>query len=82
MPETALRFGVRDPFDEKENVRGGTTYLRELLTRFDGDLVLALAAYNAGEGAILSSGGVPPYRETQDYVARVTQLCACNGPEF
>jgi hypothetical protein len=82
MPETAARFGVRDPFDAKENVRGGTTYLRELLTRFDGDLVLALAAYNAGEGAILSNGGVPPYRETRDYIERVTRLCACNGPEF
>jgi soluble lytic murein transglycosylase-like protein len=82
MPETAARFGVSDPFDEKENVRGGTTYLRDLLKRFDGDLVLALAAYNAGEGAIVSSGGVPPYRETRDYVERVTRLCACNGPEF
>jgi len=82
MPETAARFGVRDPFDAKENVRGGTTYLRELLKRFDGDLVLALAAYNAGEGAILSNGGVPPYRETRDYIERVTRLCACNGSEF
>lgn len=82
MPETALRFGVRDTFDEKENVRGGATYLRELLKRFDGDLVLALAAYNAGEGAIATNGGVPPYQETKDYIARVTRLCACNGNEF
>ncbi len=82
MPETAARFGVRDPFDERENVRGGTTYLRELLKRFDGDLVLALAAYNAGEGAIATNGGVPPYRETKDYIERVTRLCACNAPAF
>lgn len=82
MPETAARYGVRDPFDMTENVRGGTTYLRELLQRFDGDLVLALAAYNAGEGAILSNGGVPPYRETKDYIERVTRLCACNGADF
>ena len=81
MPDTALRFGVRDPFDEKENVRGGTTYLRELLKRFDGDLVLALAAYNAGEGAILINGGVPPYQETKNYIERVTRLCGCTGSE-
>ena len=81
MPETAVRFGVRDPFDEKENVRGGATYLRELLKRFDGDLVLALAAYNAGEGAILINGGVPPYQETKDYIERVTRLCGCPGSE-
>lgn len=81
MPATAIRFGVRDPFDEKENVRGGATYLRELLKRFDGDLVLALAAYNAGEAAILINGGVPPYQETRDYIERVTRLCACNGSQ-
>lgn len=82
MPETALRFGVRDPFDETENVRGGATYLRDLLKRFGGDLTLALAAYNAGEGAIMANGGVPPYQETLDYIKRVTQLCACGRPEF
>jgi soluble lytic murein transglycosylase-like protein len=81
MPETALRFGVRDPFDEKENVRGGATYLRDLLKRFGGDLTLALAAYNAGEGAIVMNGGVPPYQETRDYIKRVTSLCACSGGE-
>jgi len=82
MPETALRFGVRDPFNEKENVRGGATYLRDLLKRFGGDLTLALAAYNAGEGAVLTNGGVPPYQETRDYIKRVTQLCACSEVEF
>ena len=79
MPETAVRFGVRDPFDEKENVRGGATYLRDLLRRFGGDLTLALAAYNAGEGAVMLNGGVPPYQETRDYIERVTRLCACDG---
>lgn len=79
MPATAVRFGVRDPFDEKENVRGGATYLRDLLKRFGGDLTLALAAYNAGEGAVLLNGGVPPYQETRDYIERVTRLCACDG---
>ena len=82
MPETAARFGVRDPFDESENVRGGTTYLHELLTRYAGDLILTLAAYNAGEGAVADHGGVPPFRETKDYIARVTRLCACQNREF
>ncbi len=82
MPETALRFGVRDPFDERENVRGGATYLRDLLKRFKGDLTLALAAYNAGEGAIDAHGGVPPYQETLDYIKRVRALCACSEVEF
>jgi soluble lytic murein transglycosylase-like protein len=79
MPETAARFGVRDPFDERENVRGGTRYLRQLLTRFEGNLTLALAAYNAGEAAIEQHGGVPPFQETQDYVKRVQRLCACSA---
>ena len=77
IPETASRFGVRDAFDEEENVRGGTTYLRDLLKLFKGNLTLALAAYNAGEGAVLLNGGVPPYPETKDYIERVTRLCAC-----
>ena len=77
MPETAARFGVRDPFNVTDNVRAGVTYLRELLTLYDGNLTLALAAYNAGEAAVLKYGGVPPYDETKDYVSRVTRLCAC-----
>jgi soluble lytic murein transglycosylase-like protein len=80
MPETADRFGVRDVFDERENVRAGAVYLRSLLQMFGGDMTLALAAYNAGEGAVLSHRGVPPYRETQEYVAIVKRLCACNPP--
>jgi hypothetical protein len=82
LPETAVRFGVRDPFDEKENVRGGVTYLHDLLKRFNGDLILALAAYNAGEQVIIDRGGVPPYPETKDYIGRVTRLCACSDNPF
>ena len=78
MPETAARFGVRDRFDPRENVRGGATYLRSLLEMFDGNLTLALAAYNAGESAVSARGGVPPYRETIDYVAAVKRLCGCD----
>ena len=72
MPETAKRFGVKDIFDPAENVEGGVKYLRHLMDRYDGDPTLTLAAYNAGEGAVDSHGGVPPYRETQDYVRRIT----------
>jgi soluble lytic murein transglycosylase-like protein len=79
MPDTAARFGVKDPFDEEANVRAGATYLRILLERFEGDLSLALAAYNAGVAAVDSYGGIPPYRETKEYVERVKRLCACSG---
>lgn len=79
MPETAARFGVKDPFDEEANVRAGATYLRILLERFEGNLNLALAAYNAGTAAIDLYGGIPPYRETQEYVERVKRLCRCSG---
>jgi soluble lytic murein transglycosylase-like protein len=75
-PETATRFGVSDPFDPAQNLRGGMSYLRWLIERFNGNLALTLAAYNAGEGAVLQYGGIPPYRETQDYVARVQQYVA------
>lgn len=77
MPATAARFGVRDPFDARENVLGGATYLRSLLHLFNGNLTLTLAAYNAGEKRVLDRGGVPPYRETVNYVAAVKGLCAC-----
>ncbi len=74
MPGTARRFGVADPWDPEQNVHGGVRYLRELLDRFQ-NLKLALAAYNAGEGAVEQHGNqVPPYEETQTYVQRVMGL--------
>ena len=77
MPQTAARFGVEDRFDPRDNLRGGATYLRALLDMFDGNLTLALAAYNAGEATVLARGGVPPYPETINYVAAVKRLCDC-----
>ena len=72
MPAPAAQLGVDNPFDPEQNIRGGTAYLRQLLDRFDGDEELALAAYNAGPGAVDRYGRqVPPYRETQDYVKKV-----------
>jgi soluble lytic murein transglycosylase-like protein len=72
MPATARRLGVRDPFDPEQNVRAGARYLRDLLRLFDDDLRLALAAYNAGEDAVLRHGrAVPPFPETRRYVTRV-----------
>jgi soluble lytic murein transglycosylase-like protein len=71
MPDTAERFGVTDPFDPAENVRGGVRFLRYLLDLFGGDVRLALAAYNAGENAVLATGRVPPYQETRTYVAKI-----------
>src|SRR5215471_4785895 len=74
MPGTASRFGVSRAYDPAENIYGGTQYLKELLRMFSGRIDLALASYNAGEGAVLKYGGnVPPYRETRDYVRRITR---------
>ncbi|PWC37974.1 lytic transglycosylase [Azospirillum sp. TSO35-2] len=78
IPETAERFGVTKPFDPEQNLRGGMKYLRWLLAYFDGNVTLALAGYNAGEGAVLQYKGVPPYRETQDYVVKIHSLYASN----
>ena len=74
IPATAARFGVRDVFDPEDNLRGGMAYLRWLLAYFQGDLTLALAAYNAGEGAVERHRGVPPYPETRAYLRLVRAL--------
>lgn len=71
MPATSAQYGVFNPFDPADNVAAGTHYLADLLRRYNGDLKLALAAYNAGPGAVAVARGVPDYRETQAYVARV-----------
>jgi soluble lytic murein transglycosylase-like protein len=79
MPATAERFGVDDRRDAAQNLRGGTTYLRELLQMFDNDLQLALAAYNAGENAVIRHGNkIPPYAETREYVRRVITFYQAN----
>lgn len=74
MPATAARYGVRDAFDPAQNISGGVRYLRDLLTQFNQNTRLAVAAYNAGENSVLRYGGIPPYRETKNYVAKVLQL--------
>ena len=74
MPATAKRYNVTDVFDARENVLGGSRYLKDLLSRYRGDLTLALAAYNAGETAVAKYAGVPPYRETRQYVKKVLRL--------
>ena len=78
IPSTARRFGVANVFDPADNIQGGARYLKHLLDLYKGDEALALAAYNAGEGAVSRYGGVPPFPETQNYVARVRQLL--DGP--
>ena len=74
IPATAYRFGVRNAFDQRSNLDGGVRYLKYLLGLYGGNLPLSLAAYNAGEAAVSSRGGVPPYRETQNYVRRILEL--------
>jgi len=84
MPTTAARLGVSKPFDPEQNIKGGTKYLRQLMDQFDGSEELALAAYNAGPGAVNRYGNtVPPYRETRDYVRKVktrTAVGTATGP--
>jgi hypothetical protein len=74
MPFTARRFGVGDSFDARQNIFGGVQYLRFLLDLFQGDVALAVAGYNAGENAVLRYKGVPPYKETRGYVAKIQSL--------
>jgi soluble lytic murein transglycosylase-like protein len=73
MPGTARELGVSNPHDVRQNVAGGAAYLRKQLERFGNNVPLALAAYNAGPGAVLKYGGIPPYRETQNYVRQIMQ---------
>lgn len=74
VPATATRFGVNNPFDPRQNIRGGVSYLKYLMGLFGGNLKLALAAYNAGENAVMRSGGIPAITETRDYVRKVTSI--------
>jgi len=71
MPATAKELGVSEPFNARQNIRGGVSYLRQMLNRYDDKIELALAAYNAGPTAVDKYNGIPPYRETQGYVKRI-----------
>jgi len=74
IPSTAVRFGVQNPFNARQNINGGVNYLRYLLNLFDGDVTLSVAAYNAGEHSVLRQGGVPRISETEKYVRKVKNL--------
>jgi soluble lytic murein transglycosylase-like protein len=81
LPATARAYGVADIFNPRENIRGGIRYLRDLLGRFDSDVRLALAAYNAGPEAVERHGGVPPYKETRNYVSAILSAYGGGGSQ-
>jgi soluble lytic murein transglycosylase-like protein len=74
MPDEVTAYGIKNPFDPEENIKGGTRQLAEKLKLFNGDVTLALAAYNAGTGAVRKYNGVPPYQETQGYVKKIMAM--------
>jgi hypothetical protein len=79
MPDTAASLGVEDPFCPRENIHGGVRHLRSLMDRFDNNVPLALAAYNAGHVAVINHGGIPPYPQTRAYVNRILRQLERNG---
>lgn len=82
IPSTAQRFGVQNPFDPQQNIRGGVSYLKYLLKLFGGNLPLSLAAYNAGEDTVIRSGGIPAIPETEHYVRAITHLYRSRGADL